>query len=67
MQQASEGADLRKSGQTKSEQSYSLIQSKEKLTCAKHEIEVGTKPGAAADAILEVDGNEVGHDAWSCA
>jgi hypothetical protein len=42
-----------------------IIRSKEKLPAGKHKIEVETtiaKPGAPADVILKVDGNEVGHD-----
>ena len=42
-----------------------VIRSREELPSGKHKIEVRTtiaKPGAAADVILEVDGNEVGHD-----
>ena len=40
-----------------------IIHSKEKLQGGKHNIEVDTtiaKPGAPADVILKVDGNEVG-------
>lgn len=42
-----------------------VIRSKEKLPGGKHKIEAATtiaKPGAAADVILKVDDNEVGHD-----
>ena len=42
-----------------------IVRSKEKLAAGKHNIEVDTaiaKPGAPADVILKVDGNEVAHD-----
>ena len=42
-----------------------IIRSKEKLPGGKHTIEVDTtiaKPGAPADVILKVDGEEVGRD-----
>ena len=42
-----------------------VVRSKDMLPAGKHNIEVDTtiaKPGASADVILKVDGNEVGHD-----
>ena len=42
-----------------------IVRSKEKLPAGKHNIEVDTtiaKPGAPADVVLKVDGNEVAHD-----
>jgi arylsulfatase len=42
-----------------------IVRSKEKLGAGKHNIEVDTtiaKPGAPADVILKVDGNEIAHD-----
>ena len=42
-----------------------IVRPKEKLGAGKHIIEVDTtiaKPGAPADVILKVDGNEVAHD-----
>jgi arylsulfatase len=42
-----------------------IIRSNEKLGAGKHNIEVDTtiaKPGAPADVVLKVDGNEVAHD-----